>query len=519
MKNVEDLYPLTPTQGGMLFQCLRDDDPELYFEQVRGNLDGDLDLEQLRLSFQKVTSRHPALRTAILWEGLEDPIQAVRTTVEVPFELIHRPDATEEELDALAEGRRRNGFDLTKAPLQRIAVVDRGENRNHLIWEFHHIICDGWSAAMVLDEVLAHYNSKGSGVIRPATPFRNFLSWHARQDNEATSAYWKELLHGISDPTPILLPPATNEPDFLAGLHITLIEGVELETLRDFARAKRITLNTMVQAAWSLVQSRYSGSDNVVFGVTTSGRPADLEDVEHIVGMFLTTLPMRVDTDPGQPIGSWLQSIQRQQLESMEYSTASLADLHRQVGIPTGGNLFDTVLVFENYPRPEEQPDGALKLRRKTVFEQTNYPLTLLVGIDDGALKLVANYNRNRFEPDAIERLMRQFHHTLTGLGCEPQAVIGEQRFFTERDVELFDSWQGPRLEFDRSATISSRMLDQAERTPDAIALIDGDRTMTFAELVAQSRGVAAELERLGVSPETPVGVAIPRSIEMVVAV
>ncbi len=254
-------------------------------------------------------------------------------------------------------------------------------------------------------------------------------------------------------------------------------------------------------------------------GVTTSGRPGDLDDVEHIVGMFLTTLPMRVDTAPDQPAGEWLQTIQRQQLESMEHSTASLADLHRQVGIPVGGDLFDTVLVFENYPRPDDQPDGALTLSDKTVFEQTNYPLTLMVGIEDGALKLVANFNRNRFDHDAITRLMDQFRHALTGLAADPQPMVGEQRFLTDDDLRQFDKWQGPRLDFDRSATITSRLLDQANLTPDAVALIDGDRTMTFADLVARGRGVAAELERLGVGPEIPVGVAVPRSIEMVVAV
>ncbi len=519
MKNVDDLYPLTPTQSGMLFQCLRDDDPELYFEQVRGNLIGALDIEGLRRCFQIVTDRHPALRTAILWEGLDNPIQAVRTTAEVPFELIAQHGATEEELDTLAAERRSAGFDLTKAPLQRVVLVDCGDQRHHLMWEFHHIVCDGWSAAMVLDEVLAHYNEPAHTPVAPATPFRNFLSWHARQDSEATGAYWKDLLHDVAEPTPILLPAATSDPGFASGIHTAHIEGSELGVLIDFARSNRITLNTMVQAAWSLVQSRYSGSDDVLFGVTTSGRPADLDDVEHIVGMFLTTLPMRVNTDPSRPTLEWLQGIQRQQLESMEYSTASLADLHRLVGIPTGGDLFDTVLVFENYPRPDEQPEGSLALHDKAVSEQTNYPLTLLVGIEDGVLKLVANFNRNRFDRDAVARLMAQFRHALEGLAADPQSTVGEQAFMTDDDLRQFDRWQGPSLDFDRSATIASRLLDQANLTPDAVALIDGDRTMTFAELMARGRGVAAELERLGVGPEIPVGVAVPRSIEMVVAI
>ncbi len=516
MKNVDDLYPLTPTQAGMLFQCLRDDDSELYFEQVRGDLHGDLDVDRLRLAFEAVTGRHPALRTAIIWEGIDQPVQAVRTAVELPFEVIELPRFDDRALDRLAAERRRRPFEFEKAPLQRVAIVTAGDGRHHLIWEFHHIICDGWSAAMVLDEVLAHYG--GERRSDPATPFRSFLAWHAQQDAEATTAYWKQLLDGFVEPTPILLPRAASEAGFASGIHVTEIAGRELDGLVAFARDHRVTLNTLVQAAWSVTQSRYSGSDDVVFGVTTSGRPAELDDVEHIVGMFLTTLPMRVQTNPAQATIEWLQAIQSQQLATAEHSTASLAELHRQVGVAPGDNLFDTVLVFENYPRPAEDRSAALRLVDKMVFEQTNFPLTLLVGVDSDTLKLVANYDRNRFEQRAIVALMAQFRHALTGLAEAPADTLAGQRFFTGDDIALFAAWQGPLVESARTVTVTSRLIDQALATPDAIALIDGDRTLTFAELMGRAGGVAAELRRHGVGPEVPVGVAVPRTIEMVVA-
>lgn len=514
MKNVEDLYPLTPTQSGMLFQILRDEDPELYFEQVRADLVGVVDPEVVRSAFNDATDRHPALRSAIAWEGLEQPLQAVRTTFTVPFEVLDRPGITDSELYQLSADRRQTPFDLTGAPLQRVAVVDCGEGRLHLIWEFHHIICDGWSAAIVLNEIVESCNGKTQS--DPAAPFRNYLAWHQAQDGEATAAYWKQLLDGFFAATPIALPVVSTATSFLAGQHTESIGGDSLAALEGFARRKRVTLNTLVQAAWSLMQSVYSGADDVVFGVTTSGRPAELDGVQGTAGMFLNTLPMRVNVDRDQSIDSWLHGVQNQQLASAENASASLAQLHRQVGISVGEDLFDSVLIFENFPRPERDPIAPVSLENKTVFEQTNYPLTLMVGIE-GDLKLVANYDRHRFTDASIVTLMQQFAQILNDL---PSAqTVSELNVLTEQDLADISEWQGRSISLAPDTTVIGELIAQATRTPDAVALIDGGHQISFCELVDRARGVAARLERLGVGPEVPVGIAIPRSVNMVAAI
>ncbi len=515
MQNVEDIYGLTPTQAGMLFQCLHERDSELYFEQVRVDVGGTVQASDIQAAFEAVTRRHAALRTAIVWDGLDEPLQVVRGEVDVPFEILTRPDLTDQQLFELAADRRRVAFDLTSAPLQRVAVIERGDAGLHLIWEFHHILCDGWSAALVLDEVLRICN--GEVLPELATSFRNYLGWHRAQDVEATAAYWKQLLDGVAGPTPLALPRASSDTDFLAGQHTETIGGAELEAIQEFARHQRVTLNTVVQAAWAVVQSMYSGSDDVIFGVTTSGRPGDLDDVQAIVGMFLNTLPMRTVVAPESSVNHWLASIQQQQLASSEHATASLAELHRQVGLNVGDDLFDTVLIFENFPNPTTDPDEqpSMWFGDKTVFEQTNYPLTLMVGID-GDLKLVANFDRNRFADQSVVRLMTQFATVVRNI--PKAATIADLSVLTDADRDTIASWQGDEIPLDGSDTVVGRLLRQAQQTPDAVALIHGTDEITFAELVDRSRGVAARLARLGVEAEVPVGIALPRSIDMVVA-
>ncbi len=512
MKNVEDLYPLTPTQSGMLFQILRDEDPELYFEQVRADVVGLVDVNILRSAFEASTERHPTLRSAIAWQGLEQPLQAVRTTFSLPFEILARPGITDDELELLAAERRKTAFDLQGAPLQRVAVVDRGGGLWHLIWEFHHIVCDGWSAAIVLNEVIEFCNGKPATA--PAAAFRNYLAWHQRQDGEATASYWKQLLDGFTAATPIALPVVNSSATFLAGQHTESIGGASLEALEDFARRKRVTLNTLVQAAWSFMQSAYSGTDDVVFGVTTSGRPAELDGVHGTVGMFLNTLPMRVDVNLSQTVDSWIHDVQSQQLASTEHSSASLAQLHREVGVAVGENLFDSVLIFENFPRPARDANATVSIQNKTVFEQTNYPLTLMVGVE-GDLKLVANYDRNRFKDSAIAAMMRQFAQVLTDL--PKVGTVGELSVLTPADLAEIQGWQGPPLAVPNT-TVIGELIRRASKTPDALALIDAHSQITYAELIDRARGVAARLERLGVGPEIPVGIAIPRRVDMVVA-
>ncbi len=451
MRNVEDSYPLTPTQAGMLVQSLRDDYPALYFEQVRSRICGPFDGSRLRAAIKVVTTRHPALRTALVWDGVDQSVQAVRSTVEVPWEEIQRPDWNEEDVAAFAEQRRQAGFNFTEAPLHRVAVVSISPEDHHLVWEFNHIICDGWSAAMVLREVLSIYN--GVELLPDPPPFREFLAWHERQDAASDLSYWAELLGGFATPNTFALRPPTSDSSFSAGQHTQSIAGAELDSLREFARDRGITLNTLLQGAWAIVQSRYSGVDDVVFGVTSSARPADLADVERIVGMFLTTLPLRVNIDSDQPIATFLTELQAQILSSSEHAAVSLAEVHHMAGLQPGQDLFDTVLVFEDFPKPDADAAAELQFYASAVFEQTNYPLTIVVDVDSVRLEMVAHYDRSRFTPDQAGTFMDRIESVLRTIVVA--STVADVEFFTRDQPDDLDSWQGGK-----------------QLTPDATALV-----------------------------------------------
>jgi len=303
MKGVADLYPLTPSQLGILVDALRDPDPELYFEQVRCDLVGDVDPDRLRRAWDETIAHHPALRSIWLWEGLDDPVQVVRETVELPWTLLdwrQRPDRREA-LEELARSDRLAGFDLTKPPVLRVTVVRLDDDRVHLVWSFHHIMLDGWSAALVLEEVLV----RAAGLeVAPSRPFRDHFAWIAAQDTDEAEAHWRSVLSGFDHPTHPAVDRRTADEPFRLARATAELDVQATERLTAAAREHRVTTNTLVQAAWATVLSCHSGDDVVVFGVTNSGRPAEIDGVEGIVGMFLATLPMRVVVDP-EKIITW----------------------------------------------------------------------------------------------------------------------------------------------------------------------------------------------------------------------
>ncbi len=394
MKNVADIYPLTPTQQGMLYHSLTAPDSEVYFEQIRCELGGTLDVEKLQAAWQTVVERHAVLRTAFLWDGLDTPLQVVRQTVTIPWELHdwrdHMP-VDEVKLDRLAADYRQSGFDLAQAPLLRLVLVQLTGARHHFIWNFHHLLLDGWSAHQVFNEVLAVYDDfvRGQQLLQsgsaqaflpPTRPFRNYLAWLKKQDKKAAEGYWREQLVGFEAATPFYVdkrvgdtPGQNGGEDAIAYADAQLNLTHELTSaLQTMAQQQRLTLNTVVQGAWALLLSRYSGEDDVVFGATLAGRPADLPGVEQMVGMFINTLPVRARLTAEQPVAAWLRQLQTQQLEMRQYEYSSLVDVQKCSDVATGQPLFDSIVVYENYPLAGEDEAHALQIDNVRYREQSN---------------------------------------------------------------------------------------------------------------------------------------------------
>ena len=356
-KNVESIYPLAPAQQGMLFHSLYEPDSGAYVTQVvcRAVID---DVPAFGRAWEQVVQQHSILRSAMLWENLARPLQAVGRRVSVPFERHDwRSLGDAERARALADfldGDRRRGFKLSRAPLMRLALHWIAESDYQLVWTFHHILLDGWSLPLVLGDLIASYDAIRRGeapALPPVRPYADYIGWLQQQDLAGAEAYWRETLAGFACPSDVGSPARRRATGAAASgsARVSLSEA-DTAAMQIFANEHRLTLSTIVHGAWGLVLSQYTGQSDVVFGTTVSGRPAGLDGVESMVGLFINVLPARLTIAPDQTIAATLEGLQRQLIRSIDFQHTPLLEIQRWSGLGQRTSLFDTVIAFENYP-------------------------------------------------------------------------------------------------------------------------------------------------------------------------
>ena len=356
---IDDIYPLTPMQAGMTFHTLIDDSSSTYLSQVVLSLDGVTDPGVLAAAWQHVTSSTPILRTAIIWENVPHPVQVVHHAATLPithldWTTLDQP-ARHHALTRYLDHDRDAGLDLTTPPLMRLAIARLTPTQVHLIWTFHHLLLDGWSVFHVLADVYAAHAALTAGHTPPPTarpPFRDYLDWLARQDPAQAETYWRGALAGFHTPTPLPYdrPPAHHHTAQSAQWHSGALDERDSALLQEFAQKHSLTLNTLLQGAWALLLSRYTGHPDVVFGATVSGRPADLPGASDITGIFINTLPVRAQINDASTVTAWLQTLQHAQAEARQHHATALTQVQAWTAIPDGTSLFDSIVVFENYP-------------------------------------------------------------------------------------------------------------------------------------------------------------------------
>ncbi|MFO7699789.1 MAG: amino acid adenylation domain-containing protein [Acidimicrobiia bacterium] len=527
LANVEDVYPLTAMQQGMLYHTIAAPSSGVYVNQIATPVAGDLDAAALASAYEAAVSRHETLRTAFLWEGLDEPLQVVRTDADVMWtehDLSSLDERVQKErMGHILEQDRWLGFDLSRAPLSRMALVRMGQGQWVWVWTFHHLIADGWSVQLILDEVIATYRS-----IRMGTPlaltdpprYRDFIAHYLGRDKTAEEAFWSSVLKGFSEPHQLEapgLPPRQGS----AGhrVHTVSIGATVTRGLVDFARANQVTLNTAIAGAWSLVLSRWVRSPDVVFGTTVSGRPATFEGAERATGLFINTLPLRVNASPTQRLGPWLKQIQRSQVEARSYELASLASIQRWADVEPGESLFQSILVFENYPPSSERdPGDGVSLGSPEYIEQSNYPLAILaVPGDEITLSLV--YDSALFSDEAVAGVGDQIATVARAFLSNPEARLAEISLVSPDDERrLSVAASGPELPED-DRTIHEIIASIAAQHPNDPAVTFGGETLSYGELLRRADGLAARLVALGVNRSQPVGLILDRSIEMVVGI
>ncbi len=451
VRNIEDAYPLSPLQQGLLFHSLYEPEEGLYVIQLSCKIQ-DVNVPAIRQAWQKIIDRYPLFRTAFAWKNVENPLQVVQRHVALPFQLEdwRERSATEqqERLDTFLESDRRRGFQLNKAPLLRLALFQLDDNSHQLVLSHHHIIIDGWSLTLVLKEAFALYEAYCEGrelELEPHRPYREYIAWLMQQNVGEAEGFWRRTLKDFTVFTSILPEPTSGRLPGDGSYSEEQFELSEATTaaLLSLGRTSRLTLNTIVMGAWALLLSRYSGRQDVLFGLVMSGRPSDLAGVESMVGLFVNTLPMRIRLHAADSLASWLEEVQQQQLEMQKYQYSPLVDVQQWSELPRGESLFESIFAFGNFPTANMQLRGR-EVVLDSSFEKTNYPLTIMVG-PGTQLMVRALYDDVRTDHATVKLLLRHFQSVLENMAAGFDRPLS--------DVEIVSSEENEQLldEFNES--------------------------------------------------------------------
>jgi amino acid adenylation domain-containing protein/non-ribosomal peptide synthase protein (TIGR01720 family) len=529
-KNVEDIYPLSPMQQGMLFHTLYAAEGGVYVVQRAFTLRGNVDVDAFVKAFQDVTDRHPILRTAFVWERREQPLQVVREKVRLPVESHDlrgiSPADQQARLAQFLDADRRRGFDLGRAPLMRLALFRLSDREYRSIWSSHHILLDGWSTPPLLKEVFSLYQSHVAGAVSKdarlerVRPYGEYIGWLQKQDGKKVEAFWRERLRGFSAPTPFGVDHPASGPAQVVDLRASLSAEISA-ALQTTTRQHQLTLSTLMIGAFGLLLSRYSGEEDVLFGATVSGRSLPVPGIEKMVGLFINSLPARVLVEPSRPVVDWLRTLQSQQAELRDYEHSHLVVIQGQSEIPRGTPLFESLVVFENYPFEESmlQSLSGLEVVDAKTTEESNFPLTLVGSFRGNIFSLRLSYDRSRFDDAIAERMLGHLVTLIESLAGDPSRLVGDLPMIGAAEARsLLTASHGKTTAYPTDALIHQLFEAQADRAPDAVALVFEGQQLSYSELDRRANQLAHALRKRGVGPETIVGVCLDRSLELVIA-
>ncbi|OBI13824.1 non-ribosomal peptide synthetase [Mycobacterium sp. E2327] len=504
---------LSPLQQGLFSMAtLASEDgsgADPYVIAMAADVGGSLDVALLRECAATLLMRHPNLRASFIHGDLSRPVQVIPSSVELLWRCVR---ADPDEVEALEAEERQRRFDVGRGPLIRFLLIELPEQRWHLVIVAHHIVIDGWSLPLLVSELLALYRAGGDAAALPPPPrpYRDYIGWLANRDQAASRALWAEHLGGTDGPT--LLSPALTATPPAAGVprRTTLrLDPEATAALADAARTRGVTLNTLVQMAWAAILSVFTDRDDVMFGVTVSGRPGELPGVESMVGMFINTVPLRVRLDPRKPAGTQCLALQRESAALRDHSYLGHAELRAIAGV---GEMFDTLLVYENFPPGEvvgatEFVANGATFRPVALESVSHFPvtiaahpsadgLTVLVEVLDGALGATAPEDLGNRLLAVVQRLVDKWDRPLR----EVDILLDG-----EREPGAADLPEAPAL------AVHARFAQIATAQPDSTAVSWEDGRLTYGELDALADRLAAALQRAGAAGETPVAIMLRR--------
>ncbi|MET9092444.1 amino acid adenylation domain-containing protein [Streptomyces cyaneofuscatus] len=495
-----------------------------YAIAVLTDFHGPLDTERLHRALRTVLTRHPQLMASFWDKDLPHPVQLVPATVEVPWRVVRM---TPEEFDAHVEVEREAPFDLTAGPPLRVTLARLGSGHHRLLCVFHHIVIDGWSVPVFWNDLATAYSEDSPEPVTPHPAYREYIGWLRRQDGAASLAEWARTLSGVGEPTVVASRTRVDGEPHRAALTMRSIEGPPLETLLSRVRAANLTVNTVAQAAWAVLLNRLTGREDIVFGVTVSGRPEEVPQIESAIGLFINTIPARVTLDPGEPLVELCRRIQRDAARQRSHGYTGLSEIQRANGC---GDLFDTLMIFHNTPKGAARDTlrlgGGVSMSPVSMDSYTHYPLTVVPFLLDDRLYVNVDHIDALLGGLDPGRLAERFLQIVQDIAADPSRTHRDLDILLPGEqAELARLADGPRLpeplgpsEGDTDHGVHREFERAAARHPDRVAVRDRRSEVRYGELDRWSNALARRLRALGVGPETRVAVALPRTRDYLAA-
>ena len=518
-----EVWPLPPLQEGLLFHALYDADaPDVYTVQHFFDLAGPVDPARLRAAGQGLLERHVNLRAGFRVLGSGLAVQVIPAQVVLPWREVDLSGEADPlaAVEALARQDRERRFDLGAPPLLRFVLARLGSGRWRLVVTGHHLLTDGWSMPVLGRELLALYWAGGDGGALPrVTPYRQYLAWLAGQDTEKAAAVWARALAGLEEPT--LLAPGTDRAQLTVRPEVLVrgLAGGLSAALVEQARGRSVTVNTVLQVAWGLVAGGLTGRDDVVFGAVVAGRPPELPGVETMLGLFINTVPVRVQLEPQLTAEQLWARVQDQQSALLAYHYLGLAQIQRAAG---PGAIFDSLVVYENYPRDPAGLAGVVpgqdpvRVTGAGGHSAAHYPLTLTV-LPGARLRLRLTYRADVFSAEAAGLIAERLVRVLEQVSADPGVRVHQVSLLSDAERQELAARNETAVPVP-DGTVAGLFAVQARRVPDAVAVVDGDAVVSYRFLAGAAARLGSRLAQVGVGPESVVAVMVPRSVRMVTA-
>ncbi|MCY8107918.1 condensation domain-containing protein, partial [Bacillus spizizenii] len=527
-KSIQKVYALTPMQEGMLYHAMLDPHSSSYFTQLELGIHGAFDLEIFEKSVNELIRSYDILRTVFVHQQLQKPRQVVlaERKTKVHYEDISHADRDrqKEHIERYKQDVQRQGFNLAKDILFKVAVFRLDADQLYLVWSNHHIMMDGWSMGVLMKSLFQNYEALRAGKT-PANgqgkPYSDYIKWLGKQDNEEAESYWSERLAGFEQPSvlPGRLPEKKDE--YVNKEYSFTWDEKLVARIQQTANRHQVTGPNLFQAVWGIVLSKYNFADDVVFGTVVSGRPSEINGIETMAGLFINTIPVRVKVDRDAAFADVFSAVQQHAVEAERYDYVPLYEIQKRSALD--GNLLNHLVAFENYPLDQELENGSMEdrlgfsIKVESAFEQTSFDFNLIV-YPGKTWTVKIKYNGAAFDSVFIERAAKHLTRMMEAAVDQPDAFVREYGLVGDEEqrqiVEVFNQTEA---ELPEGIAVHQVFEEQAQRTPASTAVVYEGAELTYRQLNTAANRLARKLVELGLQKGETAAIMNDRSAETVV--